>query len=53
MLVGKNPEGHYKLKVRLDVGRGATIEEDLLLGSWFLKEAKLGYLRSIPVAQAV
>merc|ERR1712139_361614 len=52
VVAGKNPEGHYLLKVTMDVGRGASIEEDLLLASWFLLEAKFGRISFLPVVQA-
>jgi NAD-dependent SIR2 family protein deacetylase len=51
-VVGKNGEGHYLLKVAMDVGEGACIEEDLLLASWWLLEAKSGRIATLPVVQA-
>jgi len=51
VVAGKDPEGHYSVKVFMDVGDGACIEEDLLLGSWWLREAKLGRVPVLPVLQ--
>jgi len=51
-VVGKNAEGHYLLKVTMDVGGGVCIEEDLLLGSWWLFEARAGQIATLPVVQA-
>jgi NAD-dependent SIR2 family protein deacetylase len=51
-VVGKNKEGHYLLKVTMDVGEGACIEEDLLLASWWLLEAESGRISTLPVVQA-
>jgi len=51
VVAGKNPEGHYLLKVTMDVGGGACIGEDLLLGSWWLREAKNGLISTLPVVQ--
>jgi len=51
-VVGKNMEGHYLLKVTMDVGEGACIEEDLLLASWWLLEARAGRISTLPVIQA-
>jgi len=48
---GKSAEGHYLLKVRMDVGHGAFIEEDLLLASWFLAEAWAAGISSLPLVQ--
>mmetsp|Transcript_684 Transcript_684/g.1043 ORF Transcript_684/g.1043 Transcript_684/m.1043 type:complete len:357 (+) Transcript_684:87-1157(+) len=53
VVAGKNPEGHYLLKIRMKVGAEAFIEEDLLLGHWFLQDAKLGNLSSLPIVQAI
>jgi len=52
VVAGKNPEGHYLLKVIMDVGGGASIEEDLLLASWFLSETKAGHISFLPLVQA-
>jgi len=52
VVVGKNPEGHYLLKVNMNLGGGASIEEDLLLGSWWLQDAKSGCVSTLPVVQA-
>merc|ERR1712032_808195 len=52
VVAGKSPEGHYLLKVTMDVGGGASIEEDLLLASWWLLEAKHGRISTLPVVQA-
>merc|ERR1712224_68838 len=52
VVAGKNPEGHYLLKVSMDVGGGASIEEDLLLASWWLQDARSGRFSTLPVVQA-
>eukprot|EP00746_Dinoflagellata_sp_MGD_P032579 gnl/MRDRNA2_/MRDRNA2_177580_c0_seq1.p1 gnl/MRDRNA2_/MRDRNA2_177580_c0~~gnl/MRDRNA2_/MRDRNA2_177580_c0_seq1.p1 ORF type:complete len:190 (-),score=33.04 gnl/MRDRNA2_/MRDRNA2_177580_c0_seq1:198-767(-) len=52
IIIGKNKEGHYLLKVTMDVGEGACIEEDLLLASWWLLEATSGRISTLPVVQA-
>lgn len=51
VVAGKNPEGHYLLKVRMEVGGGAHITEDLLLASWFILEAQAGAIPSLPIVQ--
>mmetsp|Transcript_45129 Transcript_45129/g.79419 ORF Transcript_45129/g.79419 Transcript_45129/m.79419 type:complete len:369 (+) Transcript_45129:76-1182(+) len=51
VVAGKNPEGHYLLKVTMHVGEGISIEEDLLLASWFLLEAESAQISSLPIIQ--
>lgn len=53
VVAGKNPERHYVLKIRMNVGAEAFIEEDLLLAHWFLQDAKLGNLSSLPIVQEI
>jgi NAD-dependent SIR2 family protein deacetylase len=52
VVTGKNAEGHFLLKVKMNIGGGLCIEEDLILASWFLVEAKNGTLPFIPLVQA-
>merc|ERR1712032_1606869 len=40
LLQARAPKATTFLKVTMDVGGGASIEEDLLLASWWLLEAK-------------
>jgi hypothetical protein len=51
VVAGKNVEGHYLLKIAMNVGGEAFIEEDLLLAHWFLAEAKLGSIPFLPIIQ--
>lgn len=52
VVAGKNTEGHYLLKVMMDVGGGVFIEEDLLLASWWLVEGTAGRVLALPLVQA-
>jgi len=48
---GKNPQGHYKLKIQVPIKEieGVEITYDHLLGSWWIDEAMRGLIPVIPV----
>merc|ERR1712137_448032 len=51
---GQNAEGHFLLIVKMSVAglQHQFIEEDLLLGSWWLQEAREGLVACLPIVQA-
>lgn len=51
IIVGKNEEGHYLLKVEMVIEGDLVIKEDLLLGSWFMLEAASGSMAFLPIVQ--
>jgi len=51
VVCGQNEEGHFLLKVAMPIEglQGQFIEEDLLLGRWWLQEAQEGLVAQLPL----